>query len=132
MHTHAHTHVYKQNISYIYIYICHSALSEIHVIILFSSFLSFQFLMCSPCHASVKAFQSHFLFSLSVLLLAALSRSNYFPASQILIIFPPLSFPLQFFFLIPNVSIRAPKLPLCTHNTPSSLPPSPSPAHHPL
>lgn len=100
---HVHTCVSKV------IYICHSAVSEIHVIILFSSFLSFHFLTCTPCHASVRAFQSHFLFSLSVLLLAALSRFNYLPASQILIIFPSLSFPLQFLFFIPMFLSGLPK-----------------------
>lgn len=51
------------------IYVCHSAISEIYVIILFSSFESSQALMHSPCHTLERAFQSHFLFSLSYFLL---------------------------------------------------------------
>lgn len=91
------------------IYICYSTVSEIHVIILFSSFLSFQFLIWSPCHASVRAFQYDFLFLLSVLLLAARSRFNYFLGSQILITCPFLSFLLQFLFFLPMFISWLPK-----------------------
>lgn len=79
--THAHMRISRM------IYISHSVVSEVHAMISLSAFFSIWFLTHSLCHASVRTFQSHFLFSLSVLLLAALSTFSYLLASQIIIIF---------------------------------------------
>lgn len=113
---HAHTQAYKQND------LPFSCIRNRGNHLVFLIFPPSVYALLVPCISEV--FQSHFLFSLSALCLAALSRFNYIPASQLLTIFPSLSFPLQFLFLIPIFSVRDPKTYLSTLGAlfPYSLP----------
>lgn len=112
------------------VYVCHPIVSEeIH------NHLVFLILILSGSYTFSLPYMRE-LFSLisysqTLILLAGLSRFNYFPAFHILIIFLSPCFLLPFLFLIP-VFQEGPKTSLSAHNTPGFLLPSFSSTHYPL